>query len=296
MKVKILSILLFAVQIGFGQIYIDSYRFASAAPLEVEYLVVAGGGGAGGTETTFGGGGWFGGGGGAGGLLTGNISTLQAGVNYNVSVGLGGTGGVSSSSPTLGQNGQNSVFDTFTAIGGGGGGGGYNSSNKNGSSGGSGGGGGSDYNASDPIAGSGTIGQGNNGGNGSGASLGTGGSGGGAGGSGNYAATVCPGGVGLTLDITGVNVTYSTGGDGGNNFVLGSNGAANTGDGGDRGNALVIGNGHSGGSGVVILRYPSTYTISVNTQPGDNLVATTTTVGSDKVTTFTSGTGNIQFN
>lgn len=32
MKVRILSILLFAVQIGFGQIYIDSYRFASAAP------------------------------------------------------------------------------------------------------------------------------------------------------------------------------------------------------------------------------------------------------------------------
>lgn len=32
MKVRILSILLFAVQIGFGQIYIDSYRFVSAAP------------------------------------------------------------------------------------------------------------------------------------------------------------------------------------------------------------------------------------------------------------------------
>lgn len=32
MKVKILSILLFAVQIGFGQIYIDSYRFAVAGP------------------------------------------------------------------------------------------------------------------------------------------------------------------------------------------------------------------------------------------------------------------------
>ena len=45
----------------------------------------------------------------------------------------------------------------------------------------------------------------------------------------------------------------------------------------------------SGGSGIVILRYPSGYTIS-------GLSGTTTTVGTDRVTTFTSGTGNIQFN
>jgi len=56
MKMRILAILLFAFRIGFGQIYIDSYRFAEAAPLEVEYLVVAGGGG----------GGFAGGGGGCG--------------------------------------------------------------------------------------------------------------------------------------------------------------------------------------------------------------------------------------
>jgi hypothetical protein len=69
---------------------------------------------------------------------------------------------------------------------------------------------------------------------------------------------------------------------------------ANTGSGGGGGGTgSVSGNGGNGGSGVVILRYPSGYTI---TNPGGGLTFTTTTVGSDKVTTFTSGTGNIQFN
>jgi hypothetical protein len=47
-----------------------------------------------------------------------------------------------------------------------------------------------------------------------------------------------------------------------------------------------------GGSGVVIVRYPSIYTIS---NPGGGLTFTTATVGGDKVTTFTAGTGNILF-
>jgi hypothetical protein len=50
--------------------------------------------------------------------------------------------------------------------------------------------------------------------------------------------------------------------------------------------------GGAGGSGVVILRYPDAYTIS---NPGGGLTFSTSTVGSDKVTTFTAGTGNIQF-
>jgi hypothetical protein len=40
------------------------------------------------------------------------------------------------------------------------------------------------------------------------------------------------------------------------------------------------------------LRYPSTLTIS---NPGGGLTFTTSTVSTDKVTTFTAGTGNIQF-
>jgi hypothetical protein len=48
--------------------------------------------------------------------------------------------------------------------------------------------------------------------------------------------------------------------------------------------------GAAGGSGVVIIRYPSNIQLSV--APG--LVFDTNTVGSDRVTTFTAGTGTIQ--
>jgi hypothetical protein len=50
--------------------------------------------------------------------------------------------------------------------------------------------------------------------------------------------------------------------------------------------------GGNGGSGVVILRYSNAFTIS---NPGGGLTFSTSTVGSDKVTTFTAGTGSIQF-
>ena len=50
--------------------------------------------------------------------------------------------------------------------------------------------------------------------------------------------------------------------------------------------------GINGGSGIVILRYESSLTIS---NPGGGLSFSTTTVGSDKVTQFTQGTGTIQF-
>ena len=47
----------------------------------------------------------------------------------------------------------------------------------------------------------------------------------------------------------------------------------------------------SGGSGVVILRYPSTFTITV----GGSLTSSTVTDGTDKVTTFTAGSDTITF-
>ena len=69
-----------------------------------------------------------------------------------------------------------------------------------------------------------------------------------------------------------------------------TNGSPNTGGGGGgSGQGSGGGPGGSGGSGIVILRYPNVFTIS-------GLSGTTTTVGTDKVTSFTSGTGNIQFN
>jgi hypothetical protein len=41
----------------------------------------------------------------------------------------------------------------------------------------------------------------------------------------------------------------------------------------------------------VIVRYPAAITITI----GAGLTGSTSTVGSDKVTTFTAGTGNVSF-
>jgi hypothetical protein len=71
---------------------------------------------------------------------------------------------------------------------------------------------------------------------------------------------------------------------------LTQNAAANSGDGGGRGAGGANNPGYMGGSGVVILRYPASYTIS---QTG--LTISTTTVGSDKVTTITAGTGTVSW-
>jgi hypothetical protein len=50
--------------------------------------------------------------------------------------------------------------------------------------------------------------------------------------------------------------------------------------------------GGNGGSGVVILRYPSFYTITI----GDGLTADAAiTIGSNKISVITAGTGNVSF-
>jgi hypothetical protein len=49
--------------------------------------------------------------------------------------------------------------------------------------------------------------------------------------------------------------------------------------------------GSNGGSGVVILRYSSAFTITI----GGGLTGSTATVGADKVTTLTAGTGNVSW-
>ena len=66
----------------------------------------------------------------------------------------------------------------------------------------------------------------------------------------------------------------------------GLDGGGNTAGGGAGG-----GQSRSGGSGVVILRYPAGNTITV----GSGLTSSTSTDGSDKVTTFTAGTDTISF-
>lgn len=293
----------------------------------VEYLVLAGGGGGGrGTQGdgNVGGGGNGGGGGGAGGYrssvigeLSGASSTAETptiivtGQQYAVTVGAGGSAGTSWNIP--GGNGGNSTFGSITSLGGGGGASYYgpNSYVSLGANGGS-GGGTKGYTLPSDILGYGTAGQGTNGGrltpSGS-----AGGSGGGAGTAGaivnnttNYSQSP-PAGNGLSSSITGTAVTRGGGGGGGNydysysGATGGSGGGASFGasatsnlgggGGGGYGGDNWSQNGGSGGSGVVILKYPSSFTITV----GAGLTASTSTVGLNKVTTITAGTGNVSW-
>ena len=259
--------------------------------LLVDYLVVAGGGGAGYD---------VGGGGGAGGLRTSfgstsggggsveNTLTLDLATNYTVTVGGGGASGPSTN--VKGSDGSNSIFSSISTTGGGGGGSYLNSGIGN--NGGSGGGGG----ANNQSGGNGNTNQGFSGGSSSSSNWGSAG-GGGAGGTGSNGiqATPVDGGLPLDVSITGTSVKYAGGGygnaDSGAIYVTGNN-KSNVSLGvygfGANGAGSPNASPYSGNDGVVILRYNQSFTIS-------GLSGTTITVGSDKVTTFTSGTGNIQF-
>lgn len=269
----------------------------------VEYLVIAGGGAAGLNSNDSGGGG-------AGGYrssVTGEMSgggasaesplTITPGTAYTVTVGAGGASD---------SNGSNSVFASITSIGGGVGSEGGNSTVAAGN-GGSGGGG--NNNAAPP--GSGTAGQGYAGGTATNGGESAGG--GGAGGLGGNSPTGTPagtsaGGVGVTSSITGTAVGRAGGGGGGNdtagtglatdgggtggNGNIGTAGTVNTGGGGGGAAGTSGTTAAAGGSGIVIIRYPAamtTPTISAG------LTATTTTVGANKVTVFTAGTGTVTF-
>ena len=262
----------------------------------VDYLVIGGGGGGAGTQNS---GYSCGGGGGAGGYRNSYNSetsggggssetgiTVSSSTNFTVTVGAGGAGGAASTYSN-GSAGSDSVFGSITSVGGG-----YGSADSTGGNGGSGGGGGHNTES----GGNGTSNQGYAGGSSSGdnrISWPCPGGGGAGGAGGNVTSNVSggAGGVGLASSITGSSVTRAVGGDGGDddaNQTAGANGTANTGNGGAGGEGAA---GGSGGSGVVILRYPSTATLSV----GSGLTYSTATVGSDKVTTFTAGTGTITF-
>jgi len=246
---------------------------------DVDYLVVAGGGGGGGSA----GSGASGAGGGAGGLLNG-ITTLTI-QDYSVVVGTGGSSG-GSESDVRGGNGANSTAFGLTSIGGGGGGS-REPGNGQGKNGGSGGGEGSQRLASSGF-GLGTNGQGNNGGQngvvgGNTSAENASGGGGGAGGVGQDGldnSRSGNGGIGLDFSSTftsafgdngffagggaggragtvgGSQGTGGTGGGGDGGDTTGQAGAANTGGGG--GGAGRSGRPAGGGSGIVIIRYPTT--------------------------------------
>ncbi|MBI3384566.1 LamG domain-containing protein, partial [Candidatus Gottesmanbacteria bacterium] len=220
----------------------SSGTFTPNAVMDVEVLVVGGGGGGG-----SGGSAYFGGGGGAGGYRTGTLSvTTQA---YTITVGAGGT--YTNSTNTVGGNGGNSVFSTITSTGGGGGSAGASAGQVGGSGGGGSYGGSGQQHAggagNTPVT---TPSQGNNGGNYT--TGGQGSAGGGAGG----AASGLTAGPGTASSISDSSVTYATGGT----RESGGDATANTGNGGRGGRTVADGGpvGGAGGSGIVIIRYPTT--------------------------------------
>ena len=298
----------------------SAISFSTQATLSVDYLVVAGGGGGSTDPLAY----THGGGGGAGGLrstvtATGGSGALETGLsllsttNYTVTVGAGGAGQISSSN-TLAVVGSNSVFSTITSLGGGRGGI-YNSPGGNG---GSGGGGATPHS----TGGTGQANQGFNGGLGT-TTVGnydrSGGGGGGAsavGGNGS-GSTPGAGGAGRSVSmVTSTPVIYAGGGGGGSGGASGAaggtggggagapnggsngvSGSSNTGGGGGGGSQYhtdpytCSAFGGTGGSGVVIIRYPVARTITI----GAGLTGSTATDGSYKVTTITAGTGNVSW-
>jgi hypothetical protein len=274
----------------------------------LQYLVVAGGGGAYQASTN-----GLSGGAGAGGLLTASNISIATGTNYTVTVGAGGSGNT---------NGSNSIFGSFATSIGGGRGGNVDGTTTPPPTGGS-GGGGSGYQA---VGGLGTSGQGFDGGSSrvtNGTNARGGGGGGGAGAVGQdlqpntsntppqYAGS---GGIGVSSSITGTPVYYAGGGgggalgavngwnttagigglggggNGGQDSIAGTNGTANTG-GGAGGLGATAGS-LNGGSGIVILKYVDTLTITI----GSGLTGSTASPsGGFKVTTITAGTGNVSW-
>jgi len=281
------------------------------APLTVNYLVIAGGGGSGENG---------GGGGGAGGYRTSagtsgggggaeSALSLEPSTNYTLTIGGGGAGAGRRGFPTRGAN---SIFSTITSEAGG------RAQDTDGASADGGSGGGSTQPIGD-YAGTGTTNQGFNGGIAVDETLLAGG-GGGAGEEGFDGTTASgsgDGGDGVESSINGT-ATYRAGGGGGgnhrnangngagglggggnagpyNSYAAGSAGVTNTGGGGGGGggrSGAISANGGNGGSGIVIIKYPDRYTITI----GAGLTGTTAAAaGGFKVTTITAGTGNISW-
>ena len=256
----------------------DSF-YTNVSLSNVQILVVAGGAGGGG------------GGGGAGGLIYNNSYSISVG-NYSVIIGAGGIGsdGINGHNATSGIN---SSFNNLITKGGGAAG----HDNQDGFNGGSGGGAGQNVPAK--TGGLGLAGQGNNGGNSGGGNPypSAGGGGAGAVGANSTGTTGGNGGIGLAYNISGTLKNYSCGGGGGlylsgtpgaggcsfagngNSATSGPGGNAteNTGSGGGGGRSADNGpGGGKGGSGIIIIKYPTAVsnTISINSTTPLNLTYT----------------------
>jgi hypothetical protein len=241
-------------------------------PFALEYLVIAGGGGAVANK---------GGAGGAGGFRSNRVGQPSGGassaeatlsieprINYSITIGGGGSAGGFGSTA-----GVSSIFSTITSIGGGV----ANYGGRAATVGGSGAGGGQWG-----VGSLGTTGQGFAGGARTGSYSSSGGGSGAVGGPPGSA-----GGVGTSSNITGSSITLARGGD----TYSSVSPVENTGNGGNVGGNQGITQSKNGGSGIVILRYPDTHTITI----GAGLTGSTATVGSFKVTSITAGTGNVSW-
>lgn len=269
----------------------------------IQYLVIGGGGGGGSTTS---GNQYVGGGGGAGGYRTSFAAetsgggsptepTFEAtlGTAYYASVGAGGSAG----NQTQGYMGTPSRFGNVLSHGGGQGGGASQYSSQGGSEGAAGGAAPITLN---PMPGEGyASGSPTNNGTSSAA-----GGGGGAGGIGGSASGMNggAGGIGLASLITGASTQRAGGGGGSRAYAGGTNGSGSYGGGtaeaGPNGSANTGGGGAGyqggnlggvGGSGVIILRYNSAFTCTVSA----GLTSSTSTLGSEKITTLTAGTGTV---
>lgn len=297
-----------------------NYGSLSVGAVISSLLIIGGGGGGGKGRQSFGGvNSLGGGGGGAGEFLDLSSLSLVTGEDYRVIVGAGGAGQSSGSNSQFKSNGGQSGADIFDYEVYGGGRGGHNGAAPadQGS-----GGGGCAYGSSSSWR-TGGVGTGletaagslvNNGGNGGSntSSYGAGGGGGaGSAGSNNSGHDAGDGGNGFASSITGSSVTYAGGGGGGTFYddygaagsggggaggarspeVIAADGADGKGGGGGGGRGVTSATGAAGGDGVVILKYPDSFTLNI----GSSLTSSTdsSSVSGFKITTFTAGDDNI---
>lgn len=287
-----------------GWVASNSFATNQIGTIPVEYLVLAGGGG---------GGRGRGGGGGAGGYRSsilsessggGSLAEIPANLSlstaYDIIVGAGGTGGAAADKK--GTKGQDSKFATIISLGGGGGAAAYSTPVDIVGSGG--GGAGQVTFGYIPDGSQGTIGQGYRGGQPSSSSIVNGCGGGGAGGQG-VDGNGTAGGTGIQSSVTGTTTYRGGGGGGGGDTAAGTGG---TGGGGNGAVSSAAGNGTTntggggggviynqisgnGGSGIVILKYPSNYVATFSA----GLTVSTLTINSYKVSSITAGTGTVIF-
>jgi len=224
---------------------VGNTNFVVSAGGTVDALIVGGGGGSGGalnqgTTQTIGGGGG------------GRVQTLTAATitpqTYTVTVGDGGTGGTSSG--TAGGTGGTSSALGTSSVGGGPSPGGNTTSTP---AGGLAGGGGGSGTLTARAAGTGTFGGGS-----ATAARGNAGGGGSNTAAGQSGAAGRQGGAGVSSSITGTAVAYAKGGNGGTTTTSSAiAGNPNTGDGSTGGSTTSSSiTGASGGTGIVIVRYP----------------------------------------